>query len=102
LLDQPRDGQVHEDNRSQQEQRQDALPYNYANRQGIHPISWEDFHGLCKGLAQAVYSYRPEIILAIGRGGYYPGTLLAHMLQVEIFPVRVSRRFKDMVKYKRP
>jgi hypoxanthine phosphoribosyltransferase len=77
-------------------------PYDYANRQGIHPISWEDFHGICKGLAQAVYSYRPQIILAIGRGGYYPGTLLAHILQIEIFPVRVSRRVKDVVKYKKP
>ena len=77
-------------------------PYDYANRQGIHLISWEDFHGICKGLAQAVYSYRPEIILAIGRGGYYPGTLLAHMLQIEIFPVRVSRRVEDVVKYKKP
>jgi hypoxanthine phosphoribosyltransferase len=77
-------------------------PYNYAKRQGINPVSWEDFHGICKGIAQAVYPYRPEIILAIGRGGYYPGTLLAHILQTEIFPVRVSRRIKDIVKYKEP
>ena len=76
--------------------------YNYKNRQGVHPVSWEDFHGICKGLAQAVSSYSPEIILAIGRGGYYPGTLLAHMLQVEIYPIRLSRRVNDIVKYKKP
>ena len=77
-------------------------PYNYKNRYGVHPISWEDFHGICKGLAQAVSSYSPEIILAIGRGGSYPGTLLAHILQVEIYPVRLSRRVNDIVKYKQP
>ena len=74
-------------------------PYDYENRAGIRPISWEDFHGLCKGLAVAVASFQPEIILPIGRAGYYPGTLLAHMLQVEIYPVRLSRRVKDVVTY---
>jgi hypothetical protein len=77
-------------------------PYDYENRTGIRPISWEDFHGLCKGLAMAVAPFRPEIILPIGRGGYYPGTLLAHMLQVELYPVRLSRRVGDVVTYQSP
>lgn len=76
--------------------------YDYSTRQGIHPISWEDFHGICKALAQAVSPFQPEIILAVGRGGYYPGTLLAHLLQVEIYPVRVSRRVNDLVMYNTP
>jgi hypoxanthine phosphoribosyltransferase len=77
-------------------------PYDYSTRRGIHPISWNDFHGLCKGLALAIVPFDPEIILPIGRGGYYPGTLLAHMLQVEIYPVRLSRRFRDIVRYRQP
>lgn len=77
-------------------------PYDYENRSGIRPISWEDFHGLCKGLALAVAAWRPEIIIPVGRGGYYPGTLLAHMLQVEVYPVRVSRRVEDVVTYQEP
>jgi hypoxanthine phosphoribosyltransferase len=77
-------------------------PYDYTTRKGIHPISWEDFHGICKALAKAVSHFQPEIILAIGRGGYYPGTLLAHMLQVEIYPVCISRRVNDIVKYQSP
>lgn len=72
-------------------------PYDYAARQGVRPISWEDFHGLCKALALAAARFRPEIILALGRGGYYPGTLLAHMLQVELYPARLSRRVNDIV-----
>lgn len=72
-------------------------PYDYATRRGIRPISWNDFHGLTKALAVAVAPWRPELILPLGRGGYYPGTLLAHMLRVEIYPVRLSRRVRDVV-----
>jgi len=67
-------------------------PYAYSTRTGVRPISWEDFHGICKALALAVSHFQPEVIVPIGRGGYYPGTLLAHLLRVEIYPVRVSRR----------
>jgi hypothetical protein len=77
-------------------------PYDYENRSGVRPISWQDFHGLCKGLVVAVSAYRPEIILPVGRGGYYPGTLIAHMLQVEPYPVRLSRRVDDVVTHQRP
>jgi len=77
-------------------------PYDYTTRKGIHPISWEDFHGICKALALSISRFGPEIILPIGRGGYYPGTLLAHILQIEIYPVRISRRVNDVVIYKSP
>jgi hypoxanthine phosphoribosyltransferase len=77
-------------------------PYDYENRAGIRPISWRDFHGLCKGLAVAASRFRPEVILPIGRAGYYPGTLIAHMLQVELYPVRLSRRVKDVVTTQSP
>jgi hypoxanthine phosphoribosyltransferase len=77
-------------------------PYDYENRTDIRPISWLDFHGLCKGLAVAASRFQPGIILPIGRAGYYPGTLLAHMLQVEIYPVRLSRRVEDVVTYQSP
>ena len=76
--------------------------YDYATRKGVHPISWEDFHGICKALALSVSHFQPEVILPIGRGGYYPGTLIAHLLQIEIYPVRVSRRISDVVKYHEP
>jgi hypoxanthine phosphoribosyltransferase len=76
--------------------------YDYTQRAGLHPISWNDFHGLCKALAQAVARFDPEIILAVGRGGFYPGTLIAHLLQAEIYPVRLSRRVHDVVQYATP
>ena len=77
-------------------------PYDYSTRKGVQPISWEDFHGICKALVVSVSHFRPDIILPIGRGGYYPGTLLAHMLQIEVYPVRVSRRVNDIVKHNHP
>lgn len=75
---------------------------NYSSRSSLLPISWEDFHGLCKALALAVARFQPEIILPVGRGGYYPGTLIAHLLQAEIYPVRLSRRVNDRVTYDSP
>lgn len=79
-----------------------TIPYDYENRTSVRPISWEVFHGLCKGLVLSIASFQPQIILPVGRGGYYPGTLIAHMLQVEIYPIRLSRRVKDKVVYQAP
>jgi len=76
--------------------------YDYTTRKGVQPISWEDFHGICKALAAAAAHFQPELILPIGRGGYYPGVLLAHLLQVEIYPVRLTRRINDVVRYTHP
>lgn len=76
--------------------------YDYSTRQDIFPISWNDFHGLCKALAKGVAAFRPEVILPVGRGGYYPGTLISHLLQVEVYPVRVSRRVNDVPHYDSP
>jgi hypoxanthine phosphoribosyltransferase len=80
----------------------DQTPYDYNTRRGVRPISWENFHGLCKGLARAVAPFNPQIILAVGRGGFYPGTLIAHILRAEIYPVRLSRRVNDVVQYDHP
>lgn len=76
--------------------------YDYTQRAGVLPISWNDFHGLCKALALGVHAYRPELILAIGRGGYYAGTLLAHMLRVDLWPVYLTRRVQDSVVREHP
>ncbi len=73
------------------------LSYDYSSRSGVRPISWDEFHGLVKALAVAVAPWRPEVVLPVLRGGAYAGTLLAHILQVEVYPVRLSRRQDDVV-----
>jgi hypoxanthine phosphoribosyltransferase len=77
-------------------------PYDYENRHGVHPVSWEEFHGLCKGLAMVIAAFQPEIILPVGRGGFYPGTLISHLLRCEVYPIRLSRRVDDKVVYSVP
>jgi hypoxanthine phosphoribosyltransferase len=77
-------------------------PYDYSHRVDVRPVSWNDMHGICKGLVRAVVPFGPQIILAVGRGGYYPGTLIAHILQAEIYPVRLSRRVNDIVTHEHP
>jgi hypoxanthine phosphoribosyltransferase len=69
---------------------------SYQERKGVWPISWQDFHGICKGLALAVAKYDPEAILGVARGGLYPATLLSHLLQKELYPIRLTRRVNDM------
>ena len=71
--------------------------YDYSTRSGVRPISWDEFHGLVKALAVAVAPWRPDMALPVLRGGAYPGALLAHILQIEVYPVRLSRRQDDVV-----
>lgn len=71
--------------------------YDYSTRSGVRPIAWDEFHGLVKALVVAVAPWRPEVVLPVLRGGAYAGTLLAHLLQIEVHPVRLSRRQDDVV-----
>lgn len=76
--------------------------YDYARREGVQPISWRDFHGLCRALAEAAAPWQPEIILGVARGGLYPATLISHVLQVELYPIRLTRRVRDVRTFERP
>jgi hypoxanthine phosphoribosyltransferase len=76
--------------------------YDYAHRQGVLQISWEDFGQLAARLVEMVSPFRPEIILGIARAGLFPATAIACMLQKELYPVRITRRFEDQVVYPQP
>lgn len=76
--------------------------YEYKDRKGVRPISWNDFYGLCKGLALAVADYKPDVIVGVARGGLYPATQLSHMLQAELFAIRLSRRLNDKIVHQDP
>lgn len=71
--------------------------YSYESRRGVLPISWEDYHAICKGLALAVAPFDADIILGNARGGLYPATLLCNLLGVELYPIRLSSRLGDVV-----
>ncbi len=75
---------------------------SYHERRGILPVSWNEFHALCKGLGIAVSKFKPDIILGIARGGLYPATLLSNLLGTEFYPIRLTRRMNDVKQHDEP
>ena len=76
--------------------------YNYRERRGVEPISWERFEELTRELAQHIAPWTPELILGIARGGLFPATLLSYALRRELYPIRLTRRFEDHVVRRTP
>lgn len=76
--------------------------YSYKNRKGVMPVTWLKFHELCKTMTPSIAKYAPDIILGVARGGLYPATLLSHILQKELYPIRLTRRVNDQIKYRTP
>ncbi len=68
---------------------------NYETRQGAQPITWEDFHDICRGLALSAARFDPQVILGVARGGLYAGALLSHLLQKDFYAIYLSRRHLD-------
>ncbi len=68
---------------------------NYETRQGVQPISWEDYHAICRGLALALTPFDPQVILGIARGGLYAGTLISHLLRKDFYAIYLTRRHLD-------
>lgn len=76
--------------------------YDYAYRQGVRPISWEEFVALTARLAEALEQMGVEVIVGIARAGLFPATLMSCQLRRELYPVRVSRRVNDEVRFSSP
>lgn len=76
--------------------------YDYQNRDGVEPISWERFTELGRSLAQQLAAESVDLILGIARAGLFPATLISCTLRRELYPVRVTRRVNDQVSYEKP
>jgi hypoxanthine phosphoribosyltransferase len=74
--------------------------YDYANRKGIRRLSWDDFAALAIQLAENLSDV--ELIIGIARGGLFPATVVACSLRRELYPVRVTRRVEDEVRFASP
>lgn len=68
---------------------------NYEMRKDVQPISWALYHSLCRGLALAVETFNPQLILGVARGGVYAGGLVAHLLRKDFYAIYLSRREGD-------
>ncbi len=76
--------------------------YDYANRRGVHSISWEAFAELSARLAEAIEQAGAEVIVGIARAGLFPATVVACSLRRELYPVRITRRVNDEVTFQTP
>jgi hypoxanthine phosphoribosyltransferase len=76
--------------------------YDYAHRQGVRTISWEAFVTLTDQLAEALEQAGVEVIVGIARAGLLPATVVACNLRRELYPVRITRRVNDEVRFSPP
>ena len=56
-------------------------------------LSWELFGELCRALALRVYrDYDPDLIVGIATAGVIPAAVIADILQVDFYSMKISRR----------
>ncbi len=76
--------------------------YDYAHRSGVEAITWERFAELSRTLAERLAPCNIDAVVGTARAGLFPATAVSIMLRRELYPVRVSRRFNDQVKFHHP
>ncbi|HEX6506632.1 MAG TPA: phosphoribosyltransferase [Chloroflexota bacterium] len=76
--------------------------YDYARRQGVCEISWDDFARLGARLAESLALLDIDIVVGVARAGLFPATLVACALRRELYPVRLTRRVNDEVVFASP
>ncbi|WP_376796839.1 phosphoribosyltransferase [Thermogemmatispora sp.] len=76
--------------------------YDYARRRGVRFLSWEEVAHLSRKLGEALAQEQIEAIVGIARAGLFPATLVACALRLDLYPVRVSRRLQDEVRFSSP
>ncbi len=79
-------------------------PYSYMSPQDSVTqehieVDWAMFGELCRALALKVArEYDPEVIVGIARAGVIPGAVIASILRLEFYSMKISRRAGDDVR----
>lgn len=56
-------------------------------------LSWEMFGELCRALAfRVAREFKPEVVVGIARAGVIPGAVVASVLRVDFYSMKISRR----------
>ncbi len=76
--------------------------YDYAHRKGVEPIDWAGFVSLYRSVAEQLAAEQVEAIVGIARAGLFAATAVAYSLRIMLYPVSVSRRVDDRVRFERP
>lgn len=60
---------------------------------GVLELSWDVFGELCRALAVNVArSYDPELVIGIAKAGVIPGAVIASILRLDFFAMKITRR----------
>jgi hypoxanthine phosphoribosyltransferase len=66
-------------------------------------LSWDVFGELCRALAfRVARNYSPEVVIGIARAGAIPGAVIASILRVDFYSMKISRREGEEVVRERP
>lgn len=64
-----------------------------AHEEGFLDLSWEMFGELCRALAfRVARDYEPEMVVGIARAGVIPAAVVASILRVDFYSMKISRR----------
>lgn len=74
-----------------------AMPGGEATASGasnqVFELSWEVFGELCRALALRVYrEYDPDMVIGIATAGVIPAAVIADILQVDFYSLKITRR----------
>lgn len=59
---------------------------------GVLELSWDVFGELCRALAVNVArSYDPEVVVGIAKAGVIPGAVIASILRLDFFALKITR-----------
>jgi len=66
-------------------------------------LSWDDVMDICRELAVVIKAeFDPDLVVGIAKGGVIPAVIIASMLRLDFFPVRFSRRRRDLLVREKP
>lgn len=76
--------------------------YNHHHKKRLI-INWHKYGMMMKKLAKLVEDkFSPDCIVGISKGGCIIGGTIAAILRKDFYPIRISRRVKDEVIFKKP
>ena len=66
-------------------------------------VSWEMFGELCRALAfRVARDYHPDLVVGIARAGAIPAAIVASILRVDFYSMKISRKQGDKQILERP
>ena len=66
-------------------------------------VSWEMFGELCRALAfRVARDYHPDLVVGIARAGAIPAAIVASILRVDFYSMKISRKQSDKQILERP